>query len=129
MRGFTAAVCAITERVSVSTFRSALQQGQVTSKLGGFFAILRIIPQKWSPRSALKLDGEDAENVQEFPAEKKDGKQNNEHRHQLSEGETATVGLKAPGSEAKNIDGGEAKYNRPKNIVDIVPTVGVPFKQ
>ena len=46
MRGFTAAVWAITERVSVSTFNSALQQGQVTSKSGGIFGIVRIIPQK-----------------------------------------------------------------------------------
>jgi len=37
--GFTAAVCEITARVSVSTFRTALQQGQVISKLGIFFAI------------------------------------------------------------------------------------------
>jgi hypothetical protein len=40
--GFTAAVWAITARVSVSTFSNALQQGQVTSKVGGFFAIWRI---------------------------------------------------------------------------------------
>jgi hypothetical protein len=46
MRGFTAAVWAITEAVAVSTFNSALQQGQVTSMVAGFFAILRIIPQK-----------------------------------------------------------------------------------
>jgi hypothetical protein len=46
MRGFTAAVWAITSAVAVSTFNSALQQGQVTSMVGGLFAILRIIPQK-----------------------------------------------------------------------------------
>src|SRR5208283_1907779 len=43
--GFTAAVWAITEAVAVSIFNSAPQQGQVTSKFGGLFAIERIIPQ------------------------------------------------------------------------------------
>src|SRR5579862_193298 len=43
--GFTAAVWAMTERVSTSIFSIALQHGQVTSKLGGYFAIERIIPQ------------------------------------------------------------------------------------
>src|SRR5579864_5731742 len=36
--GFTAAVCAMTARVAVSILSTALQQGHVTSKLGGFFA-------------------------------------------------------------------------------------------
>src|ERR1700674_1740080 len=35
----------MTARVSTSIFSNALQQGQVTSKLGGLFAIERIIPQ------------------------------------------------------------------------------------
>jgi len=50
--GFTAAVWAITSAVPVSTFSSALQQGQVTSIVAGFFvfAILRIIPQTVCPR-------------------------------------------------------------------------------
>jgi hypothetical protein len=46
IRGFTAAVWAITSAVAVSTFNSALQQGQLTSIVDGLFAILRIIPQK-----------------------------------------------------------------------------------
>src|SRR5208282_4488571 len=129
MRGFTAAVCAITERVSVSTLRRALQQGQVTSKVGGFFAILRIIPQKWPWRSALEFDGEDAENVQELPSQKKNGEQDDEHRHEFSKGQAATIGLEATASEAENIDGGKAKDDRPKNVVDIVTTVRMALEQ
>jgi hypothetical protein len=58
MRGFTAAVCAITLRVSVSIFSTALQHGQVISKLEGwlleeFFTILRIIPQKPGARFSV----------------------------------------------------------------------------
>jgi hypothetical protein len=37
--GFTAAVWAMTARVSASTLSTALQQGQVTSKFAGFFAM------------------------------------------------------------------------------------------
>jgi hypothetical protein len=37
--GFTAAVWAMTARVAVSILSTALQQGQVTSKLGDAFAI------------------------------------------------------------------------------------------
>ena len=37
--GFTAAVWAMTERVSVSIFNTELQQGHVTSKLADFFAM------------------------------------------------------------------------------------------
>jgi hypothetical protein len=37
--GWTAAVCEMTALVAASTFKTALQQGQVTSKMGGFFAI------------------------------------------------------------------------------------------
>ncbi len=35
----------MTAAVAVSIFNSAPQQGQVTSKFGGVFAIVRIIPQ------------------------------------------------------------------------------------
>jgi hypothetical protein len=37
--GFTAAVWAMTARAAVSTLSTALQQGHVISKVGGFFAI------------------------------------------------------------------------------------------
>jgi hypothetical protein len=43
--GFTAGVWAMTAAVAVSIFNKALQQGQVTSKFEGLFAILRMIPQ------------------------------------------------------------------------------------
>src|SRR5271170_3733236 len=85
--GFTAAVWAITAAVAVSTFSSALQQGQVTSMVE-LFAILRMIPQKRPKRaslkrlnsngglkgkgSPLKFDGEDAEYVQQLPAQQED---------------------------------------------------------
>jgi len=43
--GLTAAVCAITAFSAGSTFSTALQHGQVTSKAGAFFAISKMIPQ------------------------------------------------------------------------------------
>jgi hypothetical protein len=46
----------MTEAVAVSTFSSALQQGQVTSMVAGVFAILRMIPQKLT--QWMKLSGE-----------------------------------------------------------------------
>src|SRR5579863_440069 len=101
MRGFTAAVWAMTERVSVSTLSNALQQGQVTSKFGGFFAILRIIPQKWCKRLALDSDRKDMENAKQFPAEQEDGKQHDEHRHQFSECQAATIRFEAPRRQAQ----------------------------
>src|ERR1700693_5304355 len=86
MRGFTAAVWAITARVSTSTFSSALQHGQVTSKLGAFFATLRIIPQKRVARGlAVEFHGKYPEDTKQLPAEQEDRKQDDEHRHQFTE--------------------------------------------
>src|SRR6266567_1320101 len=53
--GFTAAVWAMTERVSWSILSTALQHGQVTSKFGGLFAIERIIPQNRVHRGGDRL--------------------------------------------------------------------------
>src|SRR5579863_10265048 len=70
MRGFTAAVCAITAAVAVSIFSSALQHGHVTSMVEGTFAIVRMIPQKrLSGISALQLDRKDVEDAQHLPAQ------------------------------------------------------------
>src|ERR1700728_2972966 len=72
IRGFTAAVWAITDSVSVSTFSRALQQGQVISKFGEFFAIWRIIPQNTRECLAMKLDRKDVKNAQQLPAQEED---------------------------------------------------------
>ncbi len=91
MRGFTAAVWAITAWVAVSTFSTALQHGHVTSKGGEFFAILRIIPQttkttkNGSKRLALKFDGENAEDAKKFPAQQENREQDDQHSHQFTE--------------------------------------------
>ncbi|SPF32809.1 exported hypothetical protein [Candidatus Sulfotelmatobacter kueseliae] len=53
--GLTAAVCAMTARVAVSTLSTALQQGHVTSKLGDFFAICANDTAKDSQGSGTSL--------------------------------------------------------------------------
>src|SRR5271165_1707090 len=58
--GFTAAVWAMTARVSTSILSTALQHGHVTSKLGEFFAIERIIPQSGPRRREEAFRNRDA---------------------------------------------------------------------
>src|SRR5580658_2536156 len=137
IRGFTAAVWAITAAVAVSTLSSALQQGQVTSIVAGLFAIVRMIPQNWTEtrvrfklarfktesRSAVKFDREDVEHAQQLPAQQKDRKKDYEHRHQFSEGETTAVRLEAPRGKAQDIQRGEPEDDGPENVVNVAPAV------
>src|SRR5580704_17230611 len=120
--GFTAAACAITSAVAASTFSSALQQGQVTSIVDGFFAILRLIPAK--PRLAVKLDGEDAEDAEQLPAQQKNRNQDDEHRHEFTESKPAAVGLEAPRGQAQDVQRGEAENYSPQNVVNIGAPAG-----
>ena len=62
--GLTAAVWAITACDSESTFSTALQQGQVTSKVCGRFAMLRNDTAIGSSLAGLQLDRENMENIQ-----------------------------------------------------------------
>jgi hypothetical protein len=114
--------------VSVSTFSRALQHGQVISKFGEFFAIWRIIPQNPGQRLTVELDRKDVENAKQLPAQKEDGKQNDENRHEFSKAKAAAVGLEASGSEAKDIQRGKPKNYRPQNIVNIVAPAGEAFE-
>src|SRR5262249_7354825 len=94
--GFTAATWEITALVSPSTLRTALQQGQVTSKFAGvFFAISanHTGNRALRPRSALalltglvaKAEGEDVQHIQHFPAKQENGNYHHHHGEDLSE--------------------------------------------
>jgi hypothetical protein len=104
--GLTAAVWAITARVLVSTFSTALQQGQVTSKAGALLAIVAHHTAKaglcaesdgcGSPGSAPEFDGKNVEQVQHLPSQQKNRKQNYNDGHQFSEAETSSRRFEAP---------------------------------
>src|SRR5579862_972694 len=125
--GFTAAVCAITAEVAVSTFRSALQHGQVTSRVEEVLATLRIITQNVpsvGQTSTLQFDGKDVKHAQQFPAQQKHREQHDKHSHHFSEGQSAAVGFKSAGRQTQNVQGCETEDDRPQQVVDIVAPAG-----
>jgi hypothetical protein len=47
-------------------------------------------------RLALEFDGEDVEDSEQLPAQQKNGKQNDENRHQFPEGQSAAIRFETP---------------------------------
>src|SRR5580693_2431345 len=80
-------------------------------------------------RSALKLDGEDVEYAQQLPAQQKDRKQDHKHRQQFSKGQSASVRLEPPRSEAQNIKGCEPENNSPENIGNVIAAAGMALQK
>jgi hypothetical protein len=79
--------------------------------------------------SALKLDGENAEHAQQFPSQEKDRQENDNDRHQLSEGKTATVRLKTSSGQAEDIQSGKSEDYSPENVVHVSASAGMTLHQ
>src|SRR5580704_10572031 len=107
--GLTAAVWAITACVSGSTFNTALQCGQATSKAGKDCAIFRMIPQK-AASARLQLDGEDVEQIEHLQAQQDKGEKNHNDGQYLAKIEAAAPRLKTPQNQAENVERGKPKY-------------------
>ena len=76
----------------------------------------------------MKFDGKDVEEAQQFPTQQEDRKKDNKNGHQFAEGQTTTVGLDSAGGQAENIERGKAEDHGPKNVVNVVATVGMPLQ-
>lgn len=65
------------------------------------------------------------EYAQQFPPQQKNREQDNKHSHQLSEGKAAAVRFEAPRGQTQDVQRGEAEYDRPQNVVDVVSAAGM----
>jgi len=62
---------------------------------------------------------------QQLPTQQEDRQQNDHHRQQLSERETATIRFKSPRRKTENIQRSEPEDDRPKNAINAVASTGM----
>src|SRR6185312_6045938 len=123
--GFTAAVCAITARSCMSTFNTALQQGQVTSKaisvLGFPMQQNHTANECLSERLLrIELNGEHVKGIKQLPNQHSGGCYDHQDSQYLSKTHALFVRIEPLYCQAENVDGGKAKNQRPKDVKQIV---------
>src|SRR5208282_664792 len=125
--GLTGAVCAMMLRVAASIFITAPQQGQVTSKLDSreldsrfttrdHTAIGRNWPQSASARR--EANRQNIEQIQHFPTQQNDRHHHHQNRQNLAKAQTPVM-FETARPQAQNIQRGEAKHQRPENVVNL----------
>src|SRR5215813_8904973 len=70
--------------------------------------------------AGMELDWEDVENGEHFDAQEGYGNHGYGDCQYLPELKAAATRLKAPGHQAENVQGSEAKYQHPEDVVNVV---------
>ena len=108
----------MTALVSGSIFRTALQQGQVTSNGLECLAISdEMILQKGA--TGLQAQGKDLEQVKHLPAQEEYGDQHRANRQQFPEGHAIAIGLETFDHQAEDVKSGEAEDECPEDVIGV----------